>query len=105
LRTGSRVLASLDKGSMEVTVVEGENIILVRRWREREQVAVLYNFEPAAVACSLSIPAGHWRRLLDSADSVWLGEGSSTPDIFESTGDVQLKISANSVVVLAKDSQ
>jgi maltooligosyltrehalose trehalohydrolase len=104
LRTGSPALASLDKGSMDVTAVEDENVILVRRWRESEQIAVVYNFNSAMVACPLRIPAGRWRRVLDSSDSTWLGEGSCSPESFESTGEVQLKISANAIVVLARES-
>jgi maltooligosyltrehalose trehalohydrolase len=104
-RTGSPALASLDKDKMEVTLLEREEVILVRRWCETDQIAVVYNFGRAAVACSLPIPAGSWTRMLDSSDTIWLGEGSTTPSSFQSAGEVELKISANAVVVLARESR
>jgi maltooligosyltrehalose trehalohydrolase len=103
LRTGSHALTSLDKKNMEVTLLEREEVILVRRWCESEQMAVVYHFGATHVSCSLPLPAGKWTRMLDSADSIWLGEGSSTPGCLQSEGAVQLEIFPNAVLVLARD--
>jgi maltooligosyltrehalose trehalohydrolase len=103
LRTESRALGSLDKTAMEVRVLEPEETILVRRWYEGEEIAMVYNFGSTAATCSLPMPAGQWSKLLDSSDKVWHGPGSPIPVAFQSRGQVQLEMSPCSVLVLARE--
>jgi len=42
--------------------------------------ALLCNFHPERVPRDVSLPAGEWRKLLDSADNRWNGPGSRLPE-------------------------
>jgi maltooligosyltrehalose trehalohydrolase len=103
LRNGRQALASLDKTGMEVTSFESAQTILVRRWCETEEIAIVYSFATTQGPCSLPVPAGRWKKLLDSSDAIWSGPGSSLPEVLQSTGRMDLELPANVLLVLAHE--
>ncbi|MBI2933008.1 MAG: malto-oligosyltrehalose trehalohydrolase [Planctomycetes bacterium] len=65
LRARWPVLAHLSREPMEVHVKEGERLLSVRRWTDRSEAFIAFNFEDRIVTADL--PEGEWRVRLDSA--------------------------------------
>jgi maltooligosyltrehalose trehalohydrolase len=103
LRRDVPPLAHLDKEALEVTSFADQKVLLVRRWDASSQVLIVYNFGHAENDLKLPIPAGHWRTILDSDEGRWGGEGSQTPTVFQSAGEIQLCFRSSTFVVLAQD--
>jgi maltooligosyltrehalose trehalohydrolase len=78
---------------MDVCGFEDKKVILIRRWDsdEKGQVFYAFNFSKGDVKISINVPEGEWRKLLDSADSLWGGSGTSLPDIIYGEDEVTLK--------------
>jgi len=72
-------LATSDKDNLEASTI-GERILLVRRWHEESHVFFVMNFAKSDTTFQPALPAGTWRRVLDSADTHWGGQGSTLPD-------------------------
>ena len=100
LRKTIPALAELSKEHMNVIGYENERILFVQRWHEADQAIIIVSFGAAETSMALSIPAGKWRKLLDSAEETWRGGGSFVPEELDSTGAVTLTLSPQSVVVL-----
>jgi maltooligosyltrehalose trehalohydrolase len=104
LRHASPALARLDKESMEVTAVPEKKLLAIRRWQNASQVFAAFHFGGSAVEAELALPAGGWRREMDSADARWQGKGTSMPEQLESAGRVALRLPAFSFAVYSKAS-
>ncbi|HEX4001559.1 MAG TPA: malto-oligosyltrehalose trehalohydrolase [Candidatus Acidoferrales bacterium] len=102
LRREVPAFASLDMQALRVIFQENCDLLLVRRPHERGEAVVAFHFgsEPARV--SLSLRPGPWTKLLDSAESRWLGPGSSAPAAIDSQGDVSFELGPKSFVAFAK---
>jgi len=92
LRRSLPALAHLSKESLEVTGYEEEQVVLVRRWHESDEIIIAFNFAEAPLSATLPIPSGRWRRSLDSADTAWGGPGSTTPQEVDSSGSIRLAL-------------
>ncbi|MGH9397338.1 MAG: malto-oligosyltrehalose trehalohydrolase [Terriglobia bacterium] len=103
LRKQCSPLASLSKATMEVTSFEHERIISIRRWHGQDEVVLAFNFGNALASCSLPMPAGLWRKRLDSSDPRWSGRGGRTPDSIQSNGSVLVEISASAFALFSKE--
>ena len=79
LRRENPVLAKLDCKQLEVSIIEPEKVLHLRRWERDNQVVCWMNFSEEAVKISAELPQGNWEKLIDSADSKWGGEGSNLP--------------------------
>jgi maltooligosyltrehalose trehalohydrolase len=99
LRKTIPALASLNKDTMNVRGYDNEQVLFVHRWSEVGQALVVESFGRAEVSISLPIPAGHWRKILDSTDKKWQGAGSSTPNDLHSEGAITLSLKPRSAVV------
>ncbi|MBD2041277.1 malto-oligosyltrehalose trehalohydrolase [Microcoleus sp. FACHB-672] len=84
LRRTIPALKKLDKESLEVSSIEEEKIIFLRRWSEDSQIFCIMNFNHKDVTCPVNIPAGNWQKILDSSETEWMGAGSTLPDSIES---------------------
>jgi maltooligosyltrehalose trehalohydrolase len=71
LRKTVPALARLCKQEVEATPFEAEGVIVVRRG---EGAVVTFNF--SAEERTAPLPAGRWKKVLDSADERWGGPGS-----------------------------
>jgi maltooligosyltrehalose trehalohydrolase len=93
LRKDNPVLSKPDNINMDVCGFEDKKVILIRRWDsdEKGQVFYAFNFSKGDVKISINVPEGEWRKLLDSADSLWGGSGTSLPDIIYGEDEVTLK--------------
>ncbi len=84
LRRSHPALALLSKDHQEVVGDASRKVLMLRRWCENGEACVLMNF--GTEAAQVSLPAGRWRKLLDSTDQRWLGPGSRVAESVESTG-------------------
>jgi maltooligosyltrehalose trehalohydrolase len=100
LRKTIPALANLNKGMMKVHGYDNEQVLFVHRWSEDGQVIIIESFGRAEASVSLPIPAGHWRKILDSTDKKWQGGGSSTPKDLHSEGAITLSLVPRSAVVV-----
>lgn len=104
LRTETPALAQLSKDNLEVLGDdEADRLLLVRRWSGGSQVAMVFNFGDGQLPATLPLPAGRWRKRLDSADRRWRGEGSTVPDYLDSGGEFSLTLAPKAFTVLSRE--
>lgn len=102
LRRSLPALKNLDKNNLEAAIWAEGKILFLRRWADKEEACLIYNFASAHVEVRLPIPAGEWEKRLDSAAEIWHGEGSSIPLYLESNGNILLKLNPQTVILLTK---
>jgi len=83
LRRSIPALKKLDKNSLEVSSIEADKILFLRRWHEQNQIFCVMNFNQEEVTFAANIPNGQWKKILDSSNLQWLGTGSQLPEILE----------------------
>jgi maltooligosyltrehalose trehalohydrolase len=93
-------LANLAKEDLEVLGYEKPPVLFLRRWRDQDQVAAVFNFSPGPAATLVPLPPGKWHRLVDSAAERWRGPGSQTPPELTSAGTVTFNLAAQSFILL-----
>ena len=91
LRQQIPALRQLERKNIEVSSVETDRLILLRRWHENSQVVCLMNFSDRLVTYNPTLPEGTWHKQLDSSDSQWLGSGSVMPDILRNGEQLTIK--------------
>jgi maltooligosyltrehalose trehalohydrolase len=93
LRKEFRSAGLLEKQCMGVLGYEKEKVLLVRHWRDDEDLIVLFHFGRRPATLSLPIPSGAWSLRFDSAERRWNGPGSLlSPLIQGEGGDVALSL-------------
>jgi maltooligosyltrehalose trehalohydrolase len=70
-----------DRTSYEVSGLNEEKVLRLRRWQGNSQVLCLMNFNTQPVQLTMTLPPGTWKKSLDSSDSQWGGSGSTLPDV------------------------
>lgn len=101
LRRERPALAHLSKDDLEVVAYEPIGILSMRRWCRRDQAVVVFNFGEAEASLALPLPAGHWRKEIDSADERWLGGGSQLPLLITSHGQASLTLRPRSFALFS----
>jgi maltooligosyltrehalose trehalohydrolase len=94
-------LAHLDKKSTDVTAYPEQKTLFLRRWHDASHIFAVFNFNNEPVQLSLPVPAGYWRKRLDSAESQWQGKGSQVPENLDSRGDARLLMEGSAFCVFA----
>ena len=95
-------LGAPSKERMKVAGYEQEKILVAHRWHGADHALFIASFADAEQAVELKIPAGRWRKRLDSTEPQWAGSGSKVPQLFESAGDTKLALSPYSAVLLTR---
>jgi len=103
LRRENPALAHPNKDAQEVLGYEEDKLLFVRRWSENSEITMVFNFSDAQVSAALPIPAGHWRKRLDSADKQWQGKGSAVPEQLSSQGEFALTSAPKAFTILNKE--
>jgi maltooligosyltrehalose trehalohydrolase len=103
LRTRIPALANLSKKNMTVACDPQQNLLWVRRRCDEEEAGLLFNFNEEAGPVRIQMPAGCWRKRIDSAEPRWMGPGSSIPDELQATGPAELQAASHSVVVFTRE--
>jgi len=102
LRRGLPALFRLDKDALEVIEFEDTKVIFLRRWNASSHIAAVLHFADEVREIALPVPAGSWKRKLDSADPRWGGRGSQASDVLVSRGEAQMSLSPWAVVLYAE---
>ncbi len=90
----------LDKQCMGVLGYEKEKVLLVRHWKDDEDLIVLFHFGRRPATLSLPVPSGAWSLRFDSAERRWDGPGSSLPPTIQGDGgDIPFSLAALSCAV------
>jgi maltooligosyltrehalose trehalohydrolase len=100
-------LNHLDKDHLEAISYEHLRVLYVLRWFGKSHTVSIFNFNENPISVEFPIPPGLWRKEIDSLDECWLVPGtkakSKTPAQFNSPGDVNFTLSANSFVLFSKE--
>jgi len=103
LRKMNTALACLSKDNLEVAGDEDNKTILVRRWQRDSEVVIIYNLSDREVKINQPVPPGEWRKILDSTEARWLGDGGNIPEKFSPKGEANLTLEAKSFVLFEKE--
>ncbi len=97
-------LAHKDRNCMEVTVLDNEQVLTLRRWYQDQEVVCLFNFHAKPVDLSLNLSDGNWKKLLDSSDAAWNGSGSTSAETVtvNAAQPQTFQLNPESVVVYSK---
>lgn len=77
-------------GDLDVTAFEGEGVICLRRTCGSEEAMALFNFSREEARVMAPLPAGVWRRVLDSEEEGWGGSGHVQPETLDTEGGATL---------------
>ncbi len=91
LRRTIPALKKLDKNSLEVSSIEADKILFLRRWTDDSQIFCIINFNKQEVAFTDALPQGNWKKILDSTDEKWMGSGSTLPEKITSDRELTVK--------------
>jgi maltooligosyltrehalose trehalohydrolase len=92
----------LSKKHLEARAFEREQVLQIRRWSEAGEALIAANFGEEPVTVRLPIPRGAWRKVLDSAEQRWKGEGSAVPESLNSQGQAAMRLSRKSFSVFER---
>lgn len=89
---GENVIAfsSLDKNNLDVSGLEEERVVLMRRWKDHSHIFSIFNFNRSEVKVRISHQGG-WRKILDSSEEKWRGLKTSLPEIVNSGDEINIK--------------
>ena len=103
LRRELRARGLLDKQCMGVLGYDRERVLLVRHWKDDEDLIVIFHFGARASTVTLPVPAGTWALRLDTADRRRHDPGSALPERLRGDGgDVPLTLAPLSCAVYLK---
>ncbi len=102
LRKETPALARLDKNTMTVGGFE-DRIFLLHRWSENSEVVLVFNFSQDQSSVTIPIPAGRWRKRLDSAEKRWQGEGNTMPEQLDTNEQVSLNLKPWALALFIKE--
>lgn len=92
-------LRMLLKENLEVHDLEGERVLMIRRWSNTEQVAAVFHFGEAMKTVPIPLPKGRWEMILDSAAERWQGPGRRGAGRQSADGHVRLSLTPWSFVL------
>lgn len=84
-------LKQSDRHRIEVTSLETQKLLTLRRWSQDSHIFCLMNFSNRPETASDLVPEGTWQKQLDSSDSQWLGNGSSLPQTIAQEQDLTIQ--------------
>ena len=103
LRREIPALSRLSKGNLEVKGLEQQKLLFLRRWAEEDEVVMVFNISSEETSITLPLPAGPWRKQLDSAEERWGGSGSPIPNRIDPDDECGLVIRPWSMVLFVKE--
>jgi maltooligosyltrehalose trehalohydrolase len=96
LRRELPALAHLSLSDTSVTLWEEEKVVFIQRRASEQQAALVCSLGDRETILTLPLPAGRWRKQLDTAALRWLGSGPEAPETLDSNGEVRLSIQPKS---------
>jgi maltooligosyltrehalose trehalohydrolase len=101
LRTSIGALRNLSKDYCNVLCFDEPPAIVLQRWFDDEETLTVLHFGSTDTKLSLRAQEGSWLKLLDSADTKWLGPGATIPERLSSGGDIEIDVRRKSICLLA----
>ncbi len=92
LRKTIPALAHLSKDHMGLTADAATGDLFTRRWHDRSQILMACRFGKTIEDSRLVVPAGCWRKRVDSSEERWLGQGTTAPTEIVSDGNLVLSL-------------
>lgn len=102
LRREVPALAHLDKDSQEVVAFTAQNCLLVERWHEESRVCIGFHYGEGESRIAAPLPAGSWKKALNSADARWGGPGGAAEVLLEG-GDRELRVGSWAFVLYLRE--
>jgi len=99
LRRQTPAIGGVEKETMETFVWETEGVLATRQWNGRDAVLLVFNFNTERAAFDLPVPAGRWKKRLDSAEARWAGPGGIAATEFAAEGQVRMEAAAEACLV------
>jgi len=103
LRREIPALACLSKDSLEVKDFAQQKLLFLRRWGRDSEVVIVFNTNKDQTSVTLPVPAGRWRKELDSSEERWRGKGSIIPRQISSIGESDFVLNPWSLVLFIKE--
>lgn len=103
LRKQLAPLACLSKEQCEIHDFESEQVLVLRRWFEDQEVIAIFNFNAAQISLDLPFSNGCWRKVLASTDERWAGVGNQLPPMLDAVRAVTLSLPGRSFAVYRKE--
>lgn len=98
LRKTMPALSNPSKANMKVFVLDPARLVM-ERWRDEARAAIFYNFAESPASISHALPAGTWRKQLDSSEEKWNGPRGTAPDSIRAAQQVTFDLPARSFAV------
>ncbi|MDO9559686.1 MAG: malto-oligosyltrehalose trehalohydrolase [Syntrophales bacterium] len=70
-----------DDSNLRIITGNEHNIMTFERFNNGRRILGIMNFNKDQITTVLDLPEGRWNKLLDSADSRWMGPGALLPDV------------------------
>lgn len=103
LRRTLRPLRHLNKDACKVGILKSaQSVLFARRWWQAEETLALFNFGNHSAICSDGLRSGEWRKLFDSADTAWLGPGTTVPQVVSAGKDFNLTLQPKSFCLFGR---
>lgn len=102
LRKDEPSLRELDSSVFEVHSCKAGSCLRMHRIFQRDEMIVIFNFGDQPADCVAEPPSGEWQKCLDSAETTWMGPGSSLPLEFSAGSTVTLTLQPKSFCVFRR---
>jgi len=73
LRKSTPVWNTLDRKNVDVVADKESNVLLLHRWLKQQHMVCLMNFSNVSRTVQLPSYASQWHKVLDAADTIWMG--------------------------------
>ncbi|MEB3883893.1 malto-oligosyltrehalose trehalohydrolase [Lyngbya sp. CCY1209] len=90
LRSEIPAIKSSDRDRQKIASSEADKLISFHRWTQDSQIFGILNFNSESVGYQFDPEGGTWQKRIDSADSEWMGPGSSLPDTLAESENISL---------------
>ena len=104
LRTRLPALQVYNREAMEITGLQQQRVLAIRRWAGQNSVLCLFSFSNVQQEVTLNLPRGNWEKILDSSARHWRGQGESAAGriaVAEPAAESPITINPFSVLVYA----
>lgn len=102
LRREIPALAQLSQENMETFFSEPKKLLFTHRRHNDSAACVVFSFANVKVEATLPVPPGDWKKVLDTAEERWLGDGSTSADMMRSTGEVPFTVAPKTFVLFER---
>jgi maltooligosyltrehalose trehalohydrolase len=102
LRSEIPALKELSKRDQEVIAFPEQSAMVVRRWSGESQAIVAFHFGENTVEVEATLPAGRWKRVLDSGEDAIQNRNGDDPEYLSSSGTAELELGPWQFVLYVK---